>query len=44
MPSTQGFRLTRRQLFRHSALGVLALTALPRRAHTTCRLSMNAGA
>ncbi len=31
MPSTQGFHLTRRQLLRHSALGALALTALPRR-------------
>ena len=31
MPSTQGFHLTRRQLLRHSVLGALALTALPRR-------------
>ena len=40
MPSTQGFRLTRRQLFRHSALGVLALTALPRRAHAATPIRM----
>jgi NitT/TauT family transport system substrate-binding protein len=40
MLSTQGFRLTRRQLLRHSALGALALTALPRRVHATTPLRM----
>jgi NitT/TauT family transport system substrate-binding protein len=40
MSSTPGFRLTRRQLFCHSALGALALTALPRRAHATTPIRM----
>jgi NitT/TauT family transport system substrate-binding protein len=40
MPSTQGFRLTRRQLLRHSALGALALTALPRRVHAATPIRM----
>jgi NitT/TauT family transport system substrate-binding protein len=40
MPSTQGFRLTRRQLLRHGALGALALTALPRRAHAATPIRM----
>ena len=40
MPSTEDFRLTRRQLIRHSALGALALTALPRRAHAATPIRM----
>jgi NitT/TauT family transport system substrate-binding protein len=40
MPSTQGFHLTRRQLLRRSALGALALTALPRRAHAATPIRM----
>jgi NitT/TauT family transport system substrate-binding protein len=40
MPSTQGFCLTRRQLLRHSTLGALALTALPRRAHAATPIRM----
>jgi NitT/TauT family transport system substrate-binding protein len=40
MLSTQGFRLTRRQLLRYSALSALALTALPRRAHAATPIRM----
>ena len=40
MPPTQSFRLTRRQLLRRSALGALALTALPRRAHAATPIRM----
>jgi NitT/TauT family transport system substrate-binding protein len=40
MPSTQGFRLTRRQLLRHGALGAFALTALPRPAHAATPIRM----
>ena len=40
MPSMQGFHLTRRQLLRHSALGALALTALPRRTHAATPIRM----
>src|SRR5438094_3926658 len=40
MPSTQGFHLTRRQLLRHSVLGALALTALPRRTHAATPIRM----
>ncbi len=40
MPSTEDFCLTRRQLIRHSALGALALTALPRRAHAATPIRM----
>ena len=40
MPSTQVLRLTRRQLLRHSALGVLTLTALPRRVHAATPIRM----
>ena len=40
MPSTQGLRLTRRQLLRHSALGALAFTALPRRVHAATPIRM----
>src|SRR5215468_12511947 len=40
MLSTQGFRLTRRQLLRHSALNVLALATLPRRAHAATPIRM----
>jgi hypothetical protein len=40
MPSTLGFRLTRRQLLRHGVLGALALTALPRRAYAATPIRM----
>src|SRR6266704_3519546 len=40
MPSTQGFHLTRRQLLRHSALGALAFTALPRHTHAATPMRM----
>ena len=40
MPSTPGSHLTRRQLLRHSALGALALTAMPRRAHAATPIRM----
>ncbi|HSX77941.1 MAG TPA: ABC transporter substrate-binding protein, partial [Candidatus Saccharimonadia bacterium] len=40
MLSTEDFCLTRRQLLRHSALGALALTALPRRAHAATPIRM----
>ena len=40
MPSTQGLHLTRRQLLCHSALGALALTALPRRARAATPIRM----
>jgi len=40
MPSTQGLHLTRRQLLCHSALGALALTALPRRAYAATSIRM----
>src|SRR5437660_3521 len=40
MSSTQCFHLTRRQLLRHSVLGALALTALPRRTHAATPIRM----
>src|SRR5436309_15958989 len=40
MSSRQGFCLTRRQLLRHSALGALVLTALPRRARAATPIRM----
>jgi len=40
MPSMPGFRLTRRQLLHHSALGAIALTALPRRVHAATPIRM----
>jgi len=40
MPSTRGIHLTRRQLLCHSALGALALSALPRRMHAATPIRM----
>jgi NitT/TauT family transport system substrate-binding protein len=40
MPSRPGFRLTRRQLLRHGALGALALTTLPQHAHAATPIRM----
>src|SRR5262245_7132220 len=40
MLATQGFRLTRRQLIRPSALSALTLTTLPRRVHAATPIRM----
>ena len=40
MPSTRGIHLTRRQLLCHSALGALALSALPRHMHAATPIRM----